>query len=60
MTEERKKIIVVDDNLEDLTALKYTLKDLYGVYPCQSALNMFDLLGHIKPDLILLDRKSVV
>ncbi|MDR2576169.1 MAG: response regulator [Treponema sp.] len=55
MTEERKKIIVVDDNLEELTALKSTLKDLYGVYPCQSAVNMFDLLEHIKPDLILLD-----
>jgi len=55
MTDERKKIIVVDDNLEDLTALKYTLKDNYGVYPCQSAVNMFDLLEHFKPDLILLD-----
>jgi len=55
MNEERKKIIVVDDNLEDLTALKYTLKDLYGVYPCQSALKMFELLEHVKPDLILLD-----
>jgi len=55
MTGERKKIIVVDDSLEDLTALKNSLKDLYEVYPCPSASKMFDLLGHIHPDLILLD-----
>jgi CheY-like chemotaxis protein len=50
-----KKIIAVDDNLENLTALKNTLKDIYGVYPAPSALKMFDLLEHIQPDLILLD-----
>jgi len=55
MTGERKKIIIVDDNLNDLTALKNTLKDHYGVYPCPSALKMFDLLEHIQPDLILMD-----
>jgi len=55
MTGERKRIIVVDDNLEDLTALKNTLKDLYEVYPCPSVLKLFDLLEHIQPDLILLD-----
>jgi len=50
-----KKIIVVDDNIENLTAIKNTLKDLYEVYPSLSALKMFDLLEHIMPDLILLD-----
>jgi len=55
MGNERKKIIVVDDNLENLTALKNTLKNIYEVYPCPSAAKMFDLLGHIQPDLILLD-----
>jgi two-component system, sensor histidine kinase and response regulator len=55
MSIERKKIIVVDDNLEDLTALKNTMKDIYDVYPCPSVLKMFDLLEHIQPDLILLD-----
>jgi putative two-component system response regulator len=55
MTGQRKKIIVVDDNPENLNALKNTLKDTYGVYPCPSAPEMFDLLEHIKPDLILLD-----
>lgn len=55
MCVERKKIIVVDDNLENLTALKNTMKDIYDVYPCPSVLKMFDLLEHIQPDLILLD-----
>jgi diguanylate cyclase (GGDEF)-like protein len=55
MTDNRKKIIVVDDSLENLTALKDTLKDVYEVYPSPSAAKMFDLLEHIMPDLILLD-----
>jgi len=55
MAENLKKIIVVDDNIENLTALKDTLKDKYEVYPSQSAAKMFDLLEHIMPDLILLD-----
>jgi signal transduction histidine kinase len=50
-----KKIIVVDDNVENLTVVKSTLKDLYEVYPCSSAQKMFDLLDHIVPDLVLLD-----
>jgi signal transduction histidine kinase len=55
MEDEQKKIIVVDDNLENLAALKNTLKDIYEVYPCPSASKMFDLLEHIQPDIILLD-----
>jgi len=55
MADERKKIIVVDDSLEDLSVLKSILKDIYMVYPCPSASEMFDLLEHIQPDLILLD-----
>jgi CheY-like chemotaxis protein/two-component sensor histidine kinase len=55
MTNNQRKIIVVDDNIENLTALKNTLKDLYEVYPSPSALKMFELLKHITPDLILLD-----
>jgi signal transduction histidine kinase len=51
-----KKIIVVDDNPENLAALRNTLKDLYEVYPSPSAAKMFNFLEHIeKPDLILLD-----
>jgi two-component system, sensor histidine kinase and response regulator len=55
MIDERKKIIVVEDTLDDLSVLKTILKDMYMVYPCSSALEMFDLLEHIQPDLILLD-----
>jgi len=55
MSIERKTIIAVDDNMENLNALKNTLKEIYKVYPIPSALEMFDLLGHIHPDLILLD-----
>jgi len=55
MTDDRKKIIAVDDNVENLTAIKNTLKDQYEVYPTPSALKMFSLLEHLRPDLILLD-----
>jgi CheY-like chemotaxis protein len=55
MGNDRKKIIAVDDNVENLTALKNTLKDIYDVYPSPSAAKMFSLLEHIQPDLILLD-----
>ena len=55
MAVERRKIIAVDDSLENLTVLKETLKGTYEVYPCSSASKMFDLLEHVLPDLILLD-----
>jgi two-component system, sensor histidine kinase and response regulator len=55
MDAERNTIIAVDDNLENLNALKNTLKDIYRVFPVPSAFEMFNLLEHIQPDLILLD-----
>jgi PleD family two-component response regulator len=55
MGNERKKIIAVDDNVENLTALKNTLKTTYDTYPCPSAEKMFSLLEHVQPDIILLD-----
>jgi len=55
MAGDRKKIIAVDDSLDNLTVLKETLKGSYEVYPCPSALKMFDLLEHVLPELILLD-----
>jgi len=55
MDADRKKIIAVDDNPENLNSLRNTLKDIYMVYPSPSAQEMFELLEHIKPDLILLD-----
>jgi len=55
MTGDRKKIIAVDDNSQNLSAIKNTLKDIYMVYPTPSAPDMFELLEHVQPDLILLD-----
>jgi len=55
MAGDRKKIIAVDDNPENLGALKNTLKEIYMVYPCPSAPEMFELLEHVLPNLILLD-----
>jgi len=52
---DKKKIVAVDDNPENLGILKNSLKDKYTVFPVPSALAMFDLLEHVKPDLILLD-----
>jgi len=55
MPGEQKKIIVVDDAPDSISAIRNTLKDLYEVYPCQSAMKMFELLEHVHADLILLD-----
>jgi len=50
-----KKIFVVDDNETILVACKNVLKPWYTVFPMSSAAKMFDLLKHVRPDLILLD-----
>ena len=55
MTGKRKTIIVVDDNNVNLVICKTILKPFYTVYSAVSAAKMFKLMGHIKPDLILLD-----
>ncbi|MDR0937526.1 MAG: response regulator [Oscillospiraceae bacterium] len=55
MKHERKKIMIVDDNVTNLTTGKEMLRDKYKVYPIPSAVVMFDLLKSISPDLILLD-----
>jgi DNA-binding response OmpR family regulator len=55
MNNKRKKIFAVDDNLEDLSVIKNSLKSMYEVYPSHSVSVMFDLLEHVMPDLILLD-----
>jgi putative two-component system response regulator len=55
MEKERQKIIIVDDNLVNLTAGKNIMKMFYEVYPLPSAEKLFGLLKHVTPDLILLD-----
>jgi len=55
MAGDKKKIVAVDDNPENLGVLKSTLKEKYTVFPVPSAVEMFELLEHVKPNLILLD-----
>jgi putative two-component system response regulator len=55
MVNDRKAILLVDDNATNLTAGKNMLKDAYKVYPVPSAEIMFDLLENVEADLILLD-----
>ena len=55
MDNTRHKIILVDDNMANLTQGKNLLKALYKVYPAPSAAKLFETLENIIPDLILLD-----
>ncbi|MDR0885982.1 MAG: response regulator [Clostridiales Family XIII bacterium] len=52
---EKKVIMLVDDNVTNLTAAREILKDKYKTYPIPSAKVLFDLLEKIIPDMILLD-----
>ncbi|MDR1292628.1 MAG: response regulator, partial [Clostridiales Family XIII bacterium] len=51
----REKIMLVDDNLANLTAGKNMLKEQYEVFTIPSAAKLFEFLAHVMPDLILLD-----
>lgn len=51
----RQKIILVDDNMSNLTIGKNMLKTFYEVYPVPSAAKLFECLERFIPDLILLD-----
>ncbi len=51
----RSKIMLVDDNVANLTVGRQLLKSVYDVYTVSSAAAMFDVLHKILPDLILLD-----
>jgi signal transduction histidine kinase len=55
MNNNPKRIIVVDDNAENLSAIKNALKATYDVYPTKAVTNMFELMKRFQPDLILLD-----
>jgi len=50
-----KTIFIVDDNDVNLLSAEDALSDIYRVYTLPSALDMFNFLEHIKPDMILLD-----
>ena len=51
----RKKIIMVDDNITNLTVAKNLLVDSYDIFTAPSAKKLFLLLEKLTPDLILLD-----
>ena len=55
MDNTRYKIILVDDNIANLTQGKNLLKASYKVYPAPSAAKLFETLENVMPDLILLD-----
>ena len=55
MGSDRSKIIIVDDNLANLTVGRNMLKAFYEVYPAPSAAKLFEILDNVLPDLILLD-----
>jgi putative two-component system response regulator len=51
----RHTIILVDDNVSNLTQGKNILQTYYKVYPAPSAARLFKTLENVIPDLILLD-----
>lgn len=53
--QKRQVIMLVDDNMANLSLAKNMLKDSYEVYALLSAEKMFSFLEHVTPDLILLD-----
>ena len=55
MEETRRTIMLVDDNMTNLVAGRNLLKDRYQIYPLPSASKLFEFLGRVRPDLILLD-----
>ena len=55
MENNRYKIILVDDNNTNLTMGRNMLKTFYEVYPAPSGVKLFEILGNIIPELILLD-----
>jgi len=52
---ERKKIIIVDDNASYLSVVRTLLKQYYDTYPVPSGAKLFNILEKFIPDLILLD-----
>jgi putative two-component system response regulator len=55
METTRNKIILVDDNMANLTLGRNLLKTYYEVYPAPSAAKLFEILENVIPDLVLLD-----
>jgi putative two-component system response regulator len=52
---DKKTILLVDDNQSNLSIGKNVLKDFYNVFTIPSGEKLFDILTKVKPSLILLD-----
>ncbi|MDR1295966.1 MAG: response regulator [Deltaproteobacteria bacterium] len=55
MENDKKIVMIVDDNIANLRIAKNSLSDTYDVFTVPSAAKMFDLLERNNPKLILLD-----
>lgn len=55
MSDEQKKILLVDDNSVNLTAIKSTLSGLYKVTAVNSGATALRFLEKQRPDIVLLD-----
>ena len=55
MSENRKKVFIVDDEVVNLKIGKNALSGHYDVFPLDSGKALLDMLKTIQPDLILLD-----
>ena len=55
MKTKRKKIIMLDDDVTNLTVARNALIDKYDIFTVPTAEKLFHLLSKVTPDLILLD-----
>jgi putative two-component system response regulator len=55
MDGNRKRIILVDDNMANLDQGRNILRTFYEVFPAPSAKKLFEILEKVRPELILLD-----
>ena len=55
MEVKRKTVIIVDDSLTNLNLARNALSMKYDVFTITSGMKLFQILGKVTPDLILLD-----
>lgn len=55
MNRERRKVMLVDDNITNLTIGKNILSETYDVFTVPSGEKLFKILEKATPDIILLD-----
>jgi putative two-component system response regulator len=55
MNDDKRRIMVVDDDITNLNVCVLSLMDDYDVMPATSVEKMFKLLSKVRPEIILLD-----